>query len=436
MINDATGGPIAALLDRGETQGCIDLSEVDELAQALELEDDDVGKLYEQLEARGIDLRDDCGREAEPAPLDDAALASATTDTLQLFLNEIGRHRLLTPDEEIELAKRIERGDLDAKDRMINANLRLVVSIAKKYQGSELTLLDLIQEGILGLIRAVEKFDWRRGYRFSTYATWWIRQAVERGMDAKARTIKLPINLVRNQRKVARAENALAAKLDRPPTDAEVAAEAQLPLEELHALRDAARTVTSLDRPLGEGEDAAFGDLLPASGPGPEDLVHVSLSEQMLRRALEELPDRERTVVEMRYGIAGGEPTPLREIGRQLGITPERVRQIESRALGRLGPDARARGAAAGCLARGLVRGRIPAAVVADGAGHRVRVRGVAPRGRRGRSCGPRRRSWSSRGARRSPRGPRSAAGRARARAPRGGGGGAGCRCPSRGRRS
>ena len=337
MINDATGGPIAALLDRGETQGCIDLSEVDELAQALELEDDDVGKLYEQLETRGIDLRDDCGREAEPAPLDDAVLASATTDTLQLFLNEIGRHRLLTPDEEIDLAKRIERGDLDAKDRMINANLRLVVSIAKKYQGSELTLLDLIQEGILGLIRAVEKFDWRRGYRFSTYATWWIRQAVERGMDAKARTIKLPINLVRNQRKIVRAENALVAKLDRPPTDAEVAAEAQLTLAELHALRDAARTVTSLDRPLGEGEDAAFGDLLPASGPGPEDLVHVSLSEQTLRRALEELPDRERTVVEMRYGIAGGEPTPLREIGRQLGITPERVRQIESRALGRLG---------------------------------------------------------------------------------------------------
>ena len=351
MINDATGGPIAALLDRGETQGCIDLSEVDELAQALELEDDDVGKLYEQLETRGIDLRDDCGREAEPAPLDDAVLASATTDTLQLFLNEIGRHRLLTPDEEIELAKRIERGDLDAKDRMINANLRLVVSIAKKYQGSELTLLDLIQEGILGLIRAVEKFDWRRGYRFSTYATWWIRQAVERGMDAKARTIKLPINLVRNQRKIARAENVLAAKLDRPPTDAEVAAEAQLPLEELHALRDAARTVTSLDRPLGEGEDAAFGDLLPASGPGPEDLVHVSLSEQTLRRALEELPDRERTVVEMRYGIAGGEPTPLARdrppARHHAGAgAPDRVtRARPARA------DARARGAAAGCLA-------------------------------------------------------------------------------------
>jgi RNA polymerase primary sigma factor len=266
----------------------------------------------------------------QPAP-------DPTLDSLQQFLDGIAATPLLTREEEVELSKRIERGDLAAKDRMINANLRLVVSIAKKYQGSELTLLDLIQEGILGLIRAVEKFDWRRGYRFSTYATWWIRQAVERGMDAKARTIKLPINLVRNQRKIARAENALGAKLDRPPTDAEVAAEAQIPLDELRALRDAARTVTSLDRPLGDGDDAAFGDLLPGDGPAPEDVVHVSLSEQMLRRALEELPDRERTVVEMRYGIAGGEPTPLREIGRQLGITPERVRQIESRALGRLG---------------------------------------------------------------------------------------------------
>jgi RNA polymerase primary sigma factor len=336
-INDATRGPIAALFDRAEQQGCVALSEVDELAQALDLEDDAVGALYEQLQARGIDLRDDCGREAEAAPIDDAALASATTDTLQLFLNEIGRHRLLTPDEEIELARRIERGDLAAKERMITANLRLVVSIAKKYQGSELTLLDLIQEGILGLIRAVEKFDWRRGYRFSTYATWWIRQAVERGMDAKARTIKLPINVVRNQRKVARAENALAVKLDRPPTDTELAAEAQLSLDELNALRDAARTITSLDRPLGEGDDAAFGDLLPGDDPPPEDLVHISLSEQALQHALTELPDRERTVVELRYGIAGGQPTPLREIGRRLGITPERVRQIESRALGRLG---------------------------------------------------------------------------------------------------
>jgi RNA polymerase primary sigma factor len=336
-LSDAAGGPIAALFDRGEQLGCLGLSEVDDLAQSLELEEAEIGALYEQLEQRGIDLRDDCGREAEIVPVDDSALAAATTDTLQLFLNEIGRHRLLTPQEEIELAKRIERGDLAAKERMINANLRLVVSIAKKYQGTELTLLDLIQEGILGLIRAVEKFDWRRGYRFSTYATWWIRQAVERGMDAKARTIKLPINLVRNQRKLARAENTLAVKLDRPPTEEELAAEAEMSIHDLRALRDAARAVTSLDRPLGEGEDAAFGDLLPSEGPGPDDIVHVSLREDAVRRAIGELPERERIVLGMRYGLEGGEPTPLREIGRKLGITPERVRQIESRALGRLG---------------------------------------------------------------------------------------------------
>ena len=265
----AAGGPLAALIDRGETHGCLELSEIDELVQALDLDETDLGALYEQLDARGIELRDNCGRETKQSLFDGPQLASATTDALQLFLNEIGRHRLLTPAEEIDLAKRIERGDLAAKERMINANLRLVVSIAKKYQGSELTLLDLIQEGILGLIRAVEKFDWRKGYRFSTYATWWIRQAVERGMDAKARTIKLPINLVRNQRKLARAENALSLRLDRPPTDAELAAEADITVADLHALRDAARAVTSLDRPLGEEEDAAFGDLLPSDGPRP-----------------------------------------------------------------------------------------------------------------------------------------------------------------------
>jgi RNA polymerase primary sigma factor len=334
---DALDGPFAALLDRGEVQGCLNYSEVLELTQALELDEADVGRLHELLEARHVELRDDCGREVPVSPVDDAALAATTTDTLQLFLNEIGRHRLLTPGEELELARRIEKGDLRAKERMINANLRLVVSIAKKYQGSELTLLDLIQEGILGLIRAVEKFDWRLGYRFSTYATWWIRQAVERGMDAKARAIKLPINLVRTQRKVARAENALGMRLDRAPTDEEVAREAGIEVEQLLAIRDAARTVASLDRPLGEGEDAAFGDLLPSDGPAPDDVVHVSLREQALRRALDELPERERTVVALRYGIDGGEPRPLREIGRQLGITPERVRQIESKALGRLG---------------------------------------------------------------------------------------------------
>src|SRR3954470_3446890 len=247
---------------------------IEDFAREHERAPEQLADLYDRLEDRGVEC-EDCGRtEVEPTRFSIDYLAHQTTDAMQLFLNESGRHRLLTPDEEIELAKRIERGDLAAKERMVNSNLRLVVSIAKKYQGSELTLLDLIQEGILGLIRAVEKFDWRRGYRFSTYATWRIRQAVQRRMDAKARTIKLPINLVRTQRKVARAENALALRLDRAPTDDEVAKEAEISVEDLFALRDAARTVTSLDRPLGEGEDAAFGDLLPSDGPAPEDVVH------------------------------------------------------------------------------------------------------------------------------------------------------------------
>ena len=382
VITEPGQGDVTALIDRGEQRGAVDLSEVDELAQALELEEEDLGGLYEQLETRGIELRDDCGREQMLRAVQETAIVAATTDALQLFLNEIGRHRLLTPAEEIDLAKRIERGDLEAKDRMINANLRLVVSIAKKYQGTELTLLDLIQEGILGLIRAVEKFDWRRGYRFSTYATWWIRQAVERGMDAKARTIKLPINLVRNQRKLARAENALSLRLDRPPTEAELAQEAELSVEDLRALRDAARAVTSLDRPLGEEEDAAFGDLLPSEAPAPEELVNVTLREQALRRALEELPERERTVVALRYGIDGGEPTPLREIGRRMGITPERVRQIESKALGRLGRMrelAALRGLAQRSARGGLRRAGVgvPAPVGAHGARHGVLGRGI-----------------------------------------------------------
>src|SRR5213082_3450681 len=193
-----------------------------------------------------------------------AAESAPAEDPLRLYVRQIGGGALLTREEERELARRKDEGDELAKRKLIESNLRLVMAITRNYTKASVPLLDLIQEGILGLIRAVEKFDYRLGYRFSTYATWWIRQAVERGMDAKARTIKLPINLVRTQRKVARAENALALKLDRAPTDEEIAKAAEISVDDLLALRDAARTVTSLDRPLGEGEDAAFGDLLPS----------------------------------------------------------------------------------------------------------------------------------------------------------------------------
>jgi RNA polymerase primary sigma factor len=335
MAEPATRPEIAAFIARGEERGgCVTLSELDELAQALELNEEETGALEAQVEELGIDITDDCGREAvEPTHYRNGDLATATTDALQLFLNEIRRYPLLTKDEEVELSKRIEQGDLEAKERMINSNLRLVVSIAKKYQGQELSLLDLIQEGIFGLIRATEKFDWRKGYKFSTYATFWIRQAIQRGLANKARTIRIPVHIGQRERKIARAERDLAAKLSRDPTDEEVAKAAELPLEQVEEVREAARTVTSLDRPVGEEGETALGDLLESGEPDIEEEVSVSLAEETLRRTIEELPEPERNVIRLRYGINGDDPQPLRETGRRLGLSAERVRQLESKAL-------------------------------------------------------------------------------------------------------
>jgi RNA polymerase primary sigma factor len=338
VAQELTSRPeVAALIARGEERGCINLSEFDELVQLLELVDDDVDTLESYLEGQGIEIGDDCGRTGvEPTSFRNGELAAATTDALQLFLNEIRRYPLLTAAEEVDLSKRIEQGDLEAKERMINSNLRLVVSIAKKYQGQELSLLDLIQEGIFGLIRAAEKFDWRKGYKFSTYATFWIRQAIQRGLANKARTIRIPVHIGQRERKIVRAERDLAAKLGREPTDEEIASEAELPLDQVEEVREAARTVTSLDRPVGEEGDTALGDLLEGGAPPVDQEVELSLSEELLRRTIEELPDTERDVIRLRFGLTGEEPQPLRETGRRLGLSAERVRQIESRALKRL----------------------------------------------------------------------------------------------------
>jgi RNA polymerase primary sigma factor len=329
---------IDGLIERGEETGCLSLSDLAEAVQDLELDDEQAQSVHERLEARGIDVTDDCGREGvEPTRIQNGELATATTDALQLFLNEVRRHPLLTADEEVELAKRIERGDLEAKERMVNSNLRLVVSIAKKYQGTELPLLDLIQEGILGLIRAAEKFDWRRGYKFSTYATFWIRESIQRGLANRGRTIRLPVHIGQRERKIARAQRELAIRLGREPTEEEVAEAAELTLQEIHEVQDAARAVTSLDRPVGDEEGTGLGDLLPSDERPPEEEVEISLREAAIRRAIAQLPETEQQVVKLRYGInGGGEPTPLREAGRRLGMSAEGVRKLESRALQRL----------------------------------------------------------------------------------------------------
>src|SRR5438046_3553527 len=232
-MTDHIQEPVAALIAEGERQGCLNLSRFNEFVAEHELEDDDVRALYDQFDERGIEVSDDCGRETEQSTYVNGDLAVATTDALQLFLNEAGRWPLLTAEEEVELAKRIERGDKEAKDRMINSNLRLVVPIAKRYQGHDLSLLDLIQEGIVGLLRAVEKFDWRRGFKFSTYATWWIRQAVQRGVANKSRTIRIPVHIVEREQRIARAERELSNRLGRAPTDEEIAKRARLPLKQL-----------------------------------------------------------------------------------------------------------------------------------------------------------------------------------------------------------
>ena len=336
-MSDITQEQIQALIALGEEEGRVNLSRFNEFVAEHELDDDEIARLCEELDERSIEVTDDCGRESEQSTYVNGHLAVATTDALQLFLNEAGRWPLLTKEEEVELAKRVERGDAEAKERMINSNLRLVVSIAKRYQGHGLSLLDLIQEGIIGLIRAVEKFDWRRGFKFSTYATWWIRQAVQRGVANKSRTIRIPVHIAEREQRIGRAERALAPKLGRQPTEEEVAEHAKLPLKQLREVRQAARAITSLDRPIGADSAGSLGDLFASEEAAPEEELTVSLEQDVLRRAIAQLPDREQEVVKRRYGLNGDrDPASLEAIGRELGLTRERVRQIEASALEQL----------------------------------------------------------------------------------------------------
>jgi RNA polymerase sigma factor (sigma-70 family) len=260
-----------------------------------------------------------------------------TLDSLQLLLREAGKYPLLKPHEEIELAKRIEKGDLVAKDRMINSNLRLVVSNARRYQGQGLSLGDLIQEGMLGLIRAVEKFDWRKGFRFSTYATLWIRQAIQRGLENTSRTIRLPVHVAQRSRKVGRVERELTTKLGHEPSDEEIAAAADLPLADVIEIRKADRAVVSLDKPVGEDGDTSLGDLMAQeTAPGPDDTVLDVESRERLDALVSQLDDRAADIIRARYGLLDGRQHKLADIGAKHGISAERVRQLEREALQKL----------------------------------------------------------------------------------------------------
>jgi len=317
------------LLEAAEESGSIRQSAFAEILDQRELDPLELDAVCRELEQQGIEVID-----AAYAPL--PLVPETTTDALQLFLREVGRHPLLTAAQEVELTKRIEWGDLDAKRMMIESNLRLVASIAKKYRHQGLPFLDLIQEGTLGLIRAVEKFDWRRGFKFSTYATWWIGQAVARGLADKARTIRMPTHIVARMQKLNRAERMLSMELGREPTRVEVAERAGLPLRQALEVTAAARASISLDQPLGEQEGAVFGDLVADEGPLPEEGVADALRNEALAEAVAVLGERERTVIVLRYGLHGSEPETLGEIGRGLGVSRERVRQLETEALKRL----------------------------------------------------------------------------------------------------
>jgi RNA polymerase primary sigma factor len=328
---------IHQFLENASEVGTVRAPELVELLEPYDLDALELDAFYRELDARQIEIVELTTIEVTPPPPPVATLPQeTTTDALQLFLREAGRHPLLTAAQEVELAKKIEKGDGAAKQRMIQSNLRLVVSIAKNYRNQGLPFLDLIQEGTLGLIRAVEKFDWRRGYKFSTYATWWIRQAVARALADKARTIRMPVHIVERMQKMNRAERYLWTHLGREPTLEEIADEASLPLQQAKEVKAAARASTSLDQPVGDTDDAVFGDFVAGDGPLPDEEVEISLRSQALQEALLALTDRDRQVLVLRYGLDDAEPKTLEEIGKRLGLTRERVRQIELETLRRL----------------------------------------------------------------------------------------------------
>jgi RNA polymerase primary sigma factor len=324
---------LQTLLDDAEERGFAVREELEE----LELAPAELDELVDALEARGVELRAaDADDDPADEPVAEADALPASADSLQRFLAEIGRHSLLTAAEEVALAKRVERGDAAAKERMINSNLRLVVSIAKRYRGHGVPFLDLIQDGTIGLNRAVEKFDWRKGYKFSTYATWWIRQAVQRSIAAQSRTIRVPTHVHERRRKLSGARRKLELQLGREPTNEELAKATGIALRHVDEALDVVEARVSLNQPLGDGEGAELGDVIAdEESADPEELAGESLERRNVREALAGLPEQQRAILELRFGF-DDEPISLEAIGRKLGISRERVRQLENEALAAL----------------------------------------------------------------------------------------------------
>jgi RNA polymerase primary sigma factor len=328
------------LLEAGAAAGSLNMDEIVAALDELELEagviDDFYGALDElQIEVVGRDVVVAAEEDEEEAVV--AQAREVSTDALQIFLKDIGRVDLLTAAQEVELAKRIERGDHDAKQAMVEANLRLVVSIAKRYRNQGLPFLDLIQEGTIGLVRAAEKFDYRKGFKFSTYATWWIRQAVARALADKGRTIRMPVHVVEKLNKILRSERKLRAEFGREPTAVEIAKDLDLTIDEVDQIRTSAQTPVSLEKPVGDEEESEFGHFLTDENqPLPDEAAETNLRKEALVKILESLSARERTVLELRYGLDGQTPKTLDEVGRAFNVTRERIRQIENQSLKKL----------------------------------------------------------------------------------------------------
>jgi RNA polymerase primary sigma factor len=342
---------VKLLVTKGQAAGVLTYGEVATALAEVDLDESDIEDLHGFLEKSEIELVEEVdpaqANQEEPA-LDRTSRRrkvkaqldlrpDMTTDSLQLFLKDIGKVRLLTAQEEVDLAKRIERGDLDAKQKMVESNLRLVVSIAKNYRNQGLPFLDLIQEGTLGLVRAAEKFDYRKGFKFSTYATWWIRQAIARALADKARTIRIPVHVVEKLNKIGRAERKLVTELGREPTPEEIAEVTGIEPEEVDSIKRSAQAPVSLEKPVGDEEESEFGQFIADErAESPYERAAEILTKEALREALENLSYRERRVLELRYGLGGEHPRTLDEVGRTFNVTRERIRQIENQSLKKL----------------------------------------------------------------------------------------------------